>query len=259
VKSILVYSLSIVFYLCFGSLLVVFHALQWIALNLFGYTVHKFTLDLLNYFILKCLNLLGTKILFEIQTPLPKDRPLIFVGNHQSTFEIPPIIWFLRRQHPKFISKKELGRGIPSVSFNLRHGGSVLIDRTNPKAALKQIKLFGQQLQKKNHSAIIFPEGTRSRDGSLKKFQKSGLICLFQSMPNALVVPISIGNSWRFGEHEYFPMPLGVKLHLTVHHPVEIENDKPNEFIERIEKYIGEEVKKKQLDEFNPSEAQQKK
>ena len=248
-KRILAYPLSIVFYLCFGSLLALFHALQWIAVNLFGYSVHKLTVDLLNFFILRCLNLLGTKIHFEVQTPLPKDRSLIFVGNHQSTFEVPPIIWFLRKYHPKFISKKELGHGIPSVSFNLRHGGSVLIDRSNPKDALNQIKLFGEQLQMKNHSAVIFPEGTRSRDGKLKKFQRSGLICLFESMPNALVIPISIGNSWKFGIHKYFPMPLGVKLSLTTHDALEIDHENPDKFIEQIEKLIGKEVKKKQLNE----------
>jgi 1-acyl-sn-glycerol-3-phosphate acyltransferase len=79
------------------------------------------------------MKILGTKISFEITTALPEDRPLIFVANHQSTYDIPPLIWHLRKYHPKFISKIELGKGIPSVSFNLRHGGSILIDRKKPK------------------------------------------------------------------------------------------------------------------------------
>ena len=65
-------------------------------------------------------------------------QPYIIVCNHQSLYDIPPLIWYLRQIHPKFISKKELGRGIPSVSFNLRHGGSLLIDRAKAKDALVQ-------------------------------------------------------------------------------------------------------------------------
>ena len=245
-KKILAYPLTIIFYLLFGILLVVFHLLQWISFYFIGYTAHKFTVELLNFLILKCLNLLGTKIYFDLSHLLPTDRSLIFVGNHQSTYEVPAIIWYLRKYHPKFISKKELGSGIPSVSFNLRNGGSILIDRTKPKDALSQIKLFGEQIAKKNYSAVIFPEGTRSRDGKPKKFQKSGLICLFESIPNGLVVPFSIGNSWKFGKYKYFPMPLGIKILLTIHKPLEIDHDKPEKFIEQLEKFIGEEVIKKQ-------------
>jgi 1-acyl-sn-glycerol-3-phosphate acyltransferase len=90
-------------------------------------------------------------------------------------------------------------------------------------------------------------EGTRSKNGKPKKFQKSGLLCLFETMPEAVVVPISVGNSWRFGTHNYFPMPLGVKLHLTVHGPHQIDHENPLDFIERLEKEIHQEVTKKQL------------
>lgn len=183
------------------------------------------------------LNLLGTCVQFDHPNPLPKDRSFIFVANHQSTYDIPPIIWYLRKHHPKFISKKELGKGIPSVSFNLRHGGALLIDRKNPKEAIQSIQVFGKRLTENKHSAVIFPEGTRSRDGKIKPFQKAGLSTLLKHMPDALVVPISIGNSWRFAEHKYFPMPLGIPLKIKVHPALEIipgENEKLFETIETI-------------------------
>ena len=175
-------------------------------------------------------------------------RSIIFVVNHQSTYDIPPIIWHLRKFHPKFISKIELGKGIPSVSFNLRHGGSVLIDRKKPKLALNQIKAFGKRLNKKNHSAVIFPEGTRSKNGIPKKFQKSGLLCLFETMPEAVVVPISVGNSWKFGTHNYFPMPLGVKLHLTVHGPHQIDHENHIRFYRTIRKRDSSRGRKKTIE-----------
>ena len=70
-------------------------------------------------------------------------------------YDIPPIIWYLRKYHPKFISKIELGKGIPSVSYNLRHGGSVLIDRKNPRQSLPAIMKFADYIREKNRAAVI--------------------------------------------------------------------------------------------------------
>ena len=117
-KTILSYPLTLVFYLCFGSLLVFFHPLQWIAHNLFGYKAHKNTVDLLNFFILRCLNLLGTRIRFKQFTAFPEDHSIIFVANHQSTFDIPPLIWHLRKYHAKFVSKIELSK-YQELSFKI--------------------------------------------------------------------------------------------------------------------------------------------
>ena len=237
-KTLLRYPLSALFYLFFGIVLVCFHFVQWVALNAFGYQAHKVSVDVLNFFILRCLNLLGTRFRYTLEAPLPKTKGVIFVANHQSTFDIPPLIWYLRKYHAKFVSKKELGRGIPSVSFNLRHGGSVLIDRKNPKKALKKIEAFGNQIAKNQQSVIIFPEGTRSRDGKLQPFRKAGLVTLLKSMPSANIVPISIENSWKFAVHNYFPMPVGNKLRFTFHSSIQNNAKHIDQVIERVEATI---------------------
>ncbi len=164
---------SSVFYLCFGLLLSIFHGIQIVTLALLGYQAHKVSVDILNFFLLRCLNILGTRIHFNNAFDLPTNRPLIIVANHQNTFDIPPLIWYLRKHHLKFVSKKELGRGIPSVSFNLRNGGSALIDRKNPRQAVDEIDRHAQLLSKNNWSTLIFPEGTRSKTGIPKKNLKA--------------------------------------------------------------------------------------
>ena len=93
------------------------------------------------------------------------------------------------------------------------------------------------------HSAVIFPEGTRSRDGKIKPFQKAGLFTLLKHMPDALVVPVSIGNSWRFAEHKYFPMPLGVPLKIKVHPALEIIPGENEKLFKTIETIVGKGVK----------------
>ena len=241
-KKLFRYLMSVIFYLCFGFFLVLFHGIQWICFYAIGYQAQKNAVEILNLFLLRFLNILGTRIQFDHSHSLPTNRSIIFVANHQSTYEVPPLIWYLRKHHPKFISKKELGKGIPSVSFNLRHGGALLIDRKNPKKSIQAIQDFGKRLTEKKHSAIIFPEGTRSRDGKIKPFQKAGLSTLIENMPDALVVPISIGNSWRFAEHNYFPMPLAVHLKLKVHPALEIIRGEHENLLQKIETTIGEGV-----------------
>ena len=245
-KALLNFSVSVVYYVCFGFLLSFFHVIQWIGFYIIGKKAQKAAVDVLNFFLLKCLLIVGSKISFQNPFILPKDRSIIFVANHQSTYDVPPIIWHFRKHNAKFVSKKELGKGIPSISFNLRHGGSVLIDRKNQKKALKDIEIFGKDLARKKHSAVICPEGTRSRDGVVKPFHKSGLLILMKNMPDAVIVPLSIGNSWKFAFNNYFPMPLGVSLRVTVHKPMEIIEGSHEALINIIEKKIVDEVNRLQ-------------
>ena len=139
-KKILAYPLSVIFYLSFGLSLVIFHPVQWVCFNLFGYQAHKKSVDYLNFFLLRSLNLLGTTFTFNNPYQISRDQPCIIVANHQGQYDIPPIVWYMRRLHPKFISKKELGKGIPSISYNLRHGGSALIDRKDKGQSIRTIK-----------------------------------------------------------------------------------------------------------------------
>ncbi|RLD25326.1 MAG: 1-acyl-sn-glycerol-3-phosphate acyltransferase, partial [Bacteroidetes bacterium] len=129
---ILSYPLSAIFFILFMLILLVFEPIQRICLRIFGYQAHKMSVGLFNGLFLICLHVVGTTFRFKIEGEIPKSVPIIIVSNHQSLWDIPPIIWFLRRIHPKFISKKELGKGIPSISYNLKYGGSVLIDRKKP-------------------------------------------------------------------------------------------------------------------------------
>ena len=214
--------MSIIFYSCFGLFLVLFHGIQWVCFYGFGYRAQKNAVELLNFFLLGFLNLLGTRVQFDHPNPLPKNRSIIFVANHQSTYDIPPLIWYLRKHHPKFISKKELGKGIPSVSYNLRHGGSVLINRKEPLKSIKAIENFAIRIAKNNWAAVIFPEGTRSRNGKPKPFKTKGLITMFEFAPNAVILPVSINNSWKTLRYGKFPMGLGAHITFDFHKPIEL-------------------------------------
>lgn len=241
-QKLLAYPLTFIYYIFFGLILVVFHPIQWICLNVFGYQVHKKSVDILNWFLLRSLHILGVKYSFEVPEDLPKNVPTIIVANHQSMNDIPPLIWFLRQYHVKFISKKELGRGLPSVSYNLRHGGSVLIDRKNPVQAVNAIKKMAHYIETHNRGVVIFPEGSRSRDGNPKPFKTKGLKTLLENAPNAIVIPVTINNSWKLLRYGKFPMGLGAYITFTVHNPLKVSDYKPEDLITEVEKQITEAV-----------------
>lgn len=231
------YLLSVLYYLVFGFILILFDGIQRLC-YLFGYQAHKNSVDVLNFFLLRGLNLLGTRIVFDMPFGLEKDQSYIIVANHQSTYDIPPLIWFFRKVHPKFVGKKELGKGIPSISFNLKHGGSVLIDRKNPKLALKHIKAFGERLATTHRSAVIFPEGTRSRNHEPRPFRYAGLMQLAEVMPNAKLLGVSISHSWKITRYGSFPMGVGTKMILKVHPPIAIPKDDIADTLRQLEEKI---------------------
>ncbi len=152
-------------------------------------------------------------------------------------FDIPPIIWYMRRHHPKFVSKIELGKGIPSVSYNLRHGGSALINRKDSRQALAEITKLGRYIERHNRTAVIFPEGTRSRTGHPKKFQPMGLKVLMKNAPNALLAAVSINNSWKLMRWGKFPYGIGQHLKFRVHTPIENSGD-PDALIAQLEAQV---------------------
>ena len=240
--KLLAYPISIIYFVCFGLALLVFHPIQWVCLNVFGYNAHKKSVSVLNLFLLRCSSILGTRFSFNNPYTISTNQPIIIVSNHQSLLDIPPIFWFMRMHHPKFISKIELGKGIPSVSYNLKHGGSVLIDRKKPIESITKIRKFANYIENNNRAAVIFPEGTRSRNGIPKKFQTKGLLTLFEEIPSALVVPITINNSWRTLRYGKFPMGLGTHIIFTVHNPLKLSNHDPNNLVEIIKKQITEAV-----------------
>ena len=244
-QKIISYPLSFIAMLMFLLALVIFHPIQWICFNLIGYQAHKKSVDYLNLILLRISHLLGTTYKVENRGAIPEGVPIIFVANHQSLYDIIAMIWFLRRFHPKFVSKKELGKNIPSVSYNLRHGGSVLIDRKDPKQAVPTIKILSEYIELHKRSAVIFPEGTRSKTGAPKEFSQTGLKILCKYAPSAYVVPVSINNSWKLFKYGFFPLGIGNRLTFTIHKPLSVKDLSFDEIMKQTEQAIVQGIKTK--------------
>jgi len=210
--KIISYLLSSIYMLVFGLFLVIFHPIQWIFLKLGGSKGHQHSVNAL---------------------------------NHQSMSDISPLIWMFRKHYPRFISKKELGKGIPSISFSLRHTGAALIDRKNQRQAISEIIRFAKLIYANNYAGIIFPEGTRSRNGVPKAFKTKGLEVLFKYIPNAQIIPVTINNSWKTNKYGKFPLGLGAKITIDTHQPILLSDypkAKYQELIAHLESVISSKI-----------------
>lgn len=237
------YIFSPLFYFFFLLTLIIFQPIQWICYRFFGYKAHKASVDVLNFFLTYCNVFLGSSVTFINKQDLPVDQPKIFIANHQSMYDIPALIWFLRKHHVKFISKIELTKGIPSISFNLKYGGGANIDRKDSKQAIGEIIKLGRKMKAENWSAMIFAEGTRAKDGKIKPFQVGGIATLLKAAPEAMIIPIAIENSWKMVQYGSYPLSFGERIKWTVLEPIDKIGKAPEEIVKEAEEAVRKKLK----------------
>jgi 1-acyl-sn-glycerol-3-phosphate acyltransferase len=136
----------------------------------------------------------------------------VFAANHQSVYDIPIVFTALPYQL-RIIAKESLGR-IPFLGWHLRRAGHLLVDRRNPGASIlkKMARLVGE-----GQSLIVFPEGTRSRDGAVGRFKAGPVLLAIEA--GVPLVPVTIERSrlvMRKGELMVRP----ADVRLTVHAPI---------------------------------------
>lgn len=169
-------------------------------------------------FAFKCiLFICGTKTTVIGMENIPKDEPVLFVGNHRGIFDV--LIPYSRMPRATgFVAKKELEK-IPGLNIWMRYLHCLFLDRDNMKEGLKTI-LKGIDLVKNDGISIaIFPEGTRSKgpdmlpfkEGSLKIAEKSG----------CKIVPMVQKNTRSIFE-EQFPLLRKAKTVLEFGTPIDI-------------------------------------
>jgi len=129
------------------------------------------------------------------ETKMP-DRILI-ISNHQSVMDIVAIMAAFRNHPVRFVAKQELGRWFPAVSRVLRVQRHALISRHGDfGAAMRRIERLGKTLRP-GEGAVIFPEGTRSRDGTVRTFH-SGAVRRIHASQSLPVVAVAVDGGWRF-------------------------------------------------------------
>lgn len=132
----------------------------------------------------------GCKIKVTGEEHIPKDEAVLFVSNHQGNFDIPILLGFIKKSKA-FVAKNEL-RKFPIVSTWMEYMNCIFMARDNPRESIKAIN-HGAEILKEGYSLVIFPEGTRSKDGTLGVFKPGALKLATKS--GVCIVPVTIKGS----------------------------------------------------------------
>jgi 1-acyl-sn-glycerol-3-phosphate acyltransferase len=159
----------------------------------------------------------------------------VFVSNHQSHFDTAVLFATLPHQL-RIIAKDSLG-SFPFLGWHLRRTGHILVDRRRPDRAA----IFGwaDRLLTQGLSLIVYPEGTRSPDGGVKRFKAGSFqIALQSGLP---VVPLSIVGTRNIMRKGQFAARPG-SVRLVLHEPIDtqgLSTVDPRQFGERVRQIIA--------------------
>ncbi len=147
---------------------------------------------------------------------IPRDRTVVFMANHQSNCDPPALLAVLPTV--SIMAKKEFFR-IPILNRAMLARGFIPVDRQRREAAIAAVDQAVRSLQA-GHSFLVFPEGTRSRDGRLQPLKKGVFIMALKV--GAPIVPVSVSGSNKVMPKGEFVIHPG-RVRITVHAPADTE------------------------------------
>lgn len=188
--------------------------------------------------------LAGTKTTVIGFDNIPKDEPVLFVGNHRSFFDI-IISYSIMPGLTSFVAKKEMNKA-PFIRVWMRRLHCLFLDRDNIKEGLK-ITLKGIDLIK-NHgiSIAIFPEGTRARTKDMLPFKEGSL--KFAEKSGCKIIPMVQNNTSAIFE-DHFPVVKKQHTILEFGTPIDI-----NELTPEDRKFLGAYTQRIIQDIYNKNE-----
>lgn len=144
------------------------------------------------------LKITGTNIEVSGEENIPQGIPKVFIGNHQSYFDVLVEIVAIQ-ERIVFIAKKELQKW-PIYSFWMREMGCLFLDRQDPRAAVTLFNEAAGFMAQEGVNVVIYPEGTRSRNREIAEYQKGSF--KLPEKAGSPVVPVVIQGAYKVLEEE---------------------------------------------------------
>lgn len=169
----------------------------------------------------------GAKVKVTGTENIPTDRTCVFASNHQSFFDILVLLAYLDKPHA-LLSKASIGK-VPLIRLWMREIHCVYVDRADMKAGIEAINKMIEVIND-GYSAIIFPEGTRSKTGEIGEF-KGGAFKVAQKT-GAPIIPVAIDGTAALFERNGGHWIKPGKVNMAVLAPIETEGMGRAEFKE---------------------------
>ncbi len=175
--------------------------------------------------------------------------PRIYMSNHQSYFDVISLMAHLP-DNARFVAKKSL-EYIPFFGQGMRAVGTVIIDRRKPELARRTLSEIAESNMGKGVGVIIFPEGTRSRDGKLGLFKKGGFVLAIQT--GATIVPVGISGSRHIMPADGYRVKPG-EIFISIGDPISTDGfsiEDKDALIEKTQKAIEDLMEKSSKKELS--------
>lgn len=183
-----------------------------------------------------CLLINGVHLKIEGLDHLHKDGPYIFMSNHQGSYDIFSILGYLPFQF-KWLAKKELF-AIPVLGWGMTAVGYISIDRAGTRETVEAMNKAARKIRQ-GMSMVIFPEGSRSPDGSIQPFKKGGFTLAIKS--KVPIVPVAIAGSREIIPKDQWTVSPG-DIRIQIGQPIETEHcsmKDRNSLMERVREAIS--------------------
>ena len=161
----------------------------------------------------------GVRVTYENLELLPRGQPQILVANHESWFDVFALAATLPVDY-RFIGKKELSE-IPLFGPAWLTAGHYAIDRSDRQAAVASLATVVERMREGGHTIVLFPEGTRSADGTMGPFKKGAFVMAINA--EAPIVPVAILGSRSIMPKGRWRVRRGV-VTIRVGHPIETKS-----------------------------------
>jgi len=181
IRTIFVWSAIIITLLIFGSLVLITYPF-----NPRGRVAHHYG----RLWAKAALLANRVKVSIEGIEHLKGKGPYIFMSNHQGSYDIFALLGYLPFQF-RWLAKKELF-SIPFFGWVMAAAGYISVDREGTRETVDAMNRAAQKIRE-GMSVVIFPEGSRSPDGSIQPFKKGGFSLAIKS--KVPIVPIAIAGS----------------------------------------------------------------
>lgn len=162
--------------------------------------------------------ILGLKVQVRGRENVEKDKPYVFMANHLSFLD-GPLLFMVIPQPVRVILKKGIFQ-IPVVGVAMSLVGFVPVDRKGIRGGKRSIDRATRRIKQKGHSFLIFPEGTRSRDGKIQSFRRGGFFLAVNSQ--VPIVPVTIKGTYELMPKGKFWAKKG-KIQVIFHPPVSVK------------------------------------
>jgi 1-acyl-sn-glycerol-3-phosphate acyltransferase len=178
--------------------------------------------------------LAGVRLKVQGREKIPAGQAVVFMPNHQSNCDPPAVISILPQL--RALVKKEFFR-IPLLGRAMLLVGFIPVDRKHRERAMEAIEEGAKSLAA-GYSFMVFPEGTRSRDGRLQPFKKGAFVMAMKAQ--VPIVPISLSGSSRIMQKGRFAIRPGL-VRITIHDAVPTASYVPanrSQLMERVRQAI---------------------